>query len=130
MKNFLGNALAAVCCLAALTLLCLAWFSPQSLYADPPAPVLPADERPMTDDVKPELLADPVDKSDVEMKDLGGGVYRVEVKTSADSREDYEAALVKFCKDHADCMVSVSSAPANQKGNTGVTTYYWVACKK
>ncbi len=69
-------------------------------------------------------------RDDVDVKDLGAGVYRVDVKTSDDSREDYEVALVKFCKEHADCVVSVSPAPANQKGNTGVTTYYWVASKK
>ncbi|MEK7640405.1 MAG: hypothetical protein AAB389_00200 [Patescibacteria group bacterium] len=71
-----------------------------------------------------------VGKDDVEVKDLGSGVYRVDVKTSSDSREDYEVALVKFCKEHADCVVSVSSAPMNQKGNTGVSTYYWVTSKK
>lgn len=69
-------------------------------------------------------------KGDVEVKDLGSGVYRVDVKTSASSRDDYEKTLVEFCEQHSDSLVSVSPAPVNQKGNTGVTTFYWVVSER
>ncbi len=68
-----------------------------------------------------------VGSEDVSVTDLGDGLYRVDVKNSSDSREEYEAALLKFYKEHAN--VSFPPAPPNPKGNTGVTTFYWKANK-
>ncbi len=64
-----------------------------------------------------------VGTEDVSVKDLGDGLYQVDVKNSSDSREEYAAALQKFYKEHA--SVSFPPVPPNPKGNTGTTTYYW-----
>lgn len=123
MKSFLLNVFAAAVVVTMAVLLSLALFVPQMLYADPPVPPVPAVEKPGSDQAKPVPVADPVDDKDVLITKLSNQVYRVDVKKTAAGLEEYEAALVKFSKEHP--SAHPSPAPPNQKGNIGETVYYW-----
>ncbi len=123
MKAFPTNSLVVVLCLAMLTLLCFAWFSPQSIHADQPT-AKPADERPVVEDVKPESVNNKEKKvapKEVVPVDLGGGVYLVEIVIAGNpgNAEKYQAAYVKFCKEHPDSCIEVSTA---RETGLGVTT--------
>ena len=127
MKKSLPNALAAIFCFAMLTLLCFARYSPQSLYADPPT-AKPADEKPMMDDVKPEPVDNKEKKAapkEVVPMDLGGGVYLVDIVIAGNpgNAEKYQAAYVKFCGEHSDSCVEVSTA--RETGLGVVTARFW-----
>ncbi|MDP1719264.1 MAG: hypothetical protein Q8L24_02460 [bacterium] len=75
------------------------------------------------DTTKPEPMADKEDLKDVAITKLSNQVYRVDVKITAEGLKEYEAALVKFSKDHP--SVHPSPAPRDPKGNVGETVYYW-----
>lgn len=79
---------------------------------------------------KPELVADNADKKDVEITKLSEQVYRVDVKMTAEGLKEYENALVKFCKEHADSSVCQSPAPIDSKGNTSWKVWYWTVSTK
>lgn len=79
---------------------------------------------------KPQLATDEAGKKDFEMKKLSDQVYRIDVKATAEGLEEYEAALVLFCKEHSDSSVCQSPAPVNLKGNTGSNVWYWTISKK
>ncbi len=72
---------------------------------------------------KLERIADKEDLKDIEITKLSDQVYRVDVKSTAEGLKEYEAALVKFSKDHP--SVHPSPAPRDPKGNTGINTFYW-----
>ncbi len=114
------NVLAAVVVITMAVLLGLAWLAPQMLYADPPSAV-PAIENSGTGNLK----AMPVENKELIPVDLGSGVYRVDVVIAGNpgASEKYEAAYVKFCKEHADSCVEVS--PARENGHGATTAWFW-----